>query len=576
MTINLPLRRKTLLLAALAVAYLALGGYWTWRAPAGRWTNRIFDFAMWGESDPGEWYIPAAHQFVSQRGRSCFPGHPGLPLVTVLYVEQVVLFSLGRLSGTSADFTPFIAQHTLAVWVVAKLGVVCLHLLSFAALYQFALALSRRTDVALLSAALYATSFPVLYYLNRVSVEPLMNAFFLWTVVCLVKGDEAEPPRWKPLLWMALAGICAASAFFTKIHLMALWPVFGAASIVACLGNAAPVPLRRRLMMVSAYLGALLASGAVYSYFMDWAAFARYWGSFNTQTPTPTIASVPGFFTRMSAGITSSLVNALSQTKLTDLLPACTKSNCFFFFEFLFLVAVVVGLVPVFRQAGRRRRLVCLVLAYCFLVGCIWFYRAGGTDFHGFHYLFPALAAVAPLAVAGIGVVAPGLLDETRSPWRRGLEMCAAVLVLHYGGFFAVADSKRQDHDAYVQAGGPRYFAALRMAEPSQRVAVIGRALQRFHGLSDKLAEEDRRSPLVAALMDKVFVSEEPPSERLAFAKKARRRSVGVVVDFTLANPGPWTLEEWTAMAAQGDAVPLPSGGSVAVGDPEETPESVR
>ena len=549
MTIRWGPRHPGLCLAVLSAAYLALGAYWTGRAPAGRWRNRVFDFAMWEESDPGEGYIPAAHELVSRPGRSSFPGHPGVPLNMVLFVEQAGLYSIGRLAGTSADFTSFTARHALEVWAVAKWSMVLLHLLSFVALYHFALALFRRTDVALWSVGIYATSFPVLYYLNRVSVEPLMNAFFLGTAVCLVKAEEAPPASRRPLAWAAFGGACAASAFFTKLHLMALWPVFGAAYITALMGSTTPVPLPRRLTMLLAYLGGLLASGAAYAYFTDWGAFFRFWGGFTKTTPTPG-ASVSGLLLQMGVGIASSLTDLVSKTKVTDLLPACTMSNCFFFFEFLFLLAVPFGVAPSFRQSGSRRRLLSTVLAYGLLVGAIWFYRAGGRDFHGFHYLFPVLAAVAPVAALGIAVAAPGLLDVTRSRTRRGLEMGLALVALHYGGFFAVIDSKRQDGEAFLRAGGPYYFAALRRAEPSDRIAVIGKRLDRFHGLTDDYAEEDRRSSLVRALEDKVIVSDEAPVE--LFVRRARRQGVGMIVDFTLANPGPWTLEEWASLGAHG------------------------
>lgn len=478
----------------------------------------------------------------TQRSQVFF-GHPGIPLSIVLYLEQVALYAIGRLAGSPAGFTAFTAQHALDVWLLAKLSMVVLSIVSFVALYQFALILLRRSDLALWSVGLYATCFPVLYYLNRVSVEPLMNAFFLWTMVCIAKADE-QSARMPALRWAALAGVCAVSAFFTKLHLMAALPLFGLAGLLAGTGLASPRSARRRAAMAVGYLLAAIVSGVLFSWFMDWDRFTRAWGSYGEHAPSLSARSW-----EMTTRIATALSGSLAWMK-GRWLPACTKSNCFFLFEFAFLLAALLGAVVLLRRRGGRRFLV-LVLTYCCFVACIWLYRATGRDFHGFHYLLPVMAAAAPMVVVGISHLAPGVLDTTRPLRRRCLEMGVITLVLHYTGFFAVVDSKGRDREAFVTSGAPLYFAALRKAGPSRRIVVIGGAAG-AHGLSDdSYTAPGQRAVLMLALEDKVLSRDKPPEQPRAFAGRARRLGVDFVLDFTMTQPGPWTLDEWLARAAR-------------------------
>ncbi len=545
-------RPGAIVLVALT-AYVAVGAYWVWRAPTGAWQNRMFDFEMWAENDPGGWYIPAAHDLLLHPGRLCYAGHPGLPLLIVLAGEQRALFELGRLAGTTLDLTSFIARNTLVVSATAKAGMVILHIVSFLALYHYAKIECRRRDLALLATAIYATSFPVLYYLTRVSPEPFIVAFFLWTAVCLVKAEDASEGR--ALLWAALAGCCATSAFFTKMPLMAAWPLFAAGCLLTRPGADVQRSSRRLMTTGLAYIGGASAAAGVYAVFMDWETFIRFWGAtqfWGSGRAAPPGETVLAFLWRMAYGVGAGLADQLGKAGLANLLPAVTKSNVFLFFEFLFLLAAFVGLVNGFRGAPRRR-LTLWVLSYCIIVAGMWYFRAwyfraAGEAFHGFHYLFPVVAALSPWAALGIVSVAPGIIDRGRPVLRRGLEMGVALVAVHYGGFFGVVDSKRQDRTGYLRVRAGDYSAALEGVSPSGRIAVINGSPVYYHGLADSWALPDRRSALIREL-DDLFVVKRAPMTCVDFVDEARRRSVGAVLDFTMARPGPWSLNEWTSLA---------------------------
>jgi hypothetical protein len=532
-----------LFLGLLSVAFVALGAYWTSRAPGGAWVNRLFDVYMWWENDPGGWYIPAAHGLVSKGDRGCFFGHPGTPLTMVLYAEQVGLYGIGRLVGSAAGFTPFIVQHMETVWAVAKVSMAALHAASFLVLYRFSLLLLGRRDLALWSVALYATSFPLLYYLNRVSVEPLVILFFLGTAVCLARAAGPETAR-GAALWGILAGVSATSAFCAKVHLMGPWPFVGLAAAVA--GR------RGRGPRLAAYVLGAAASLAFYTRFIDWGRFFHAWGgrvATRTGGATEPVSSAAAFGSQVLLRVLGRIAESIERTQLVDWLPACTRSNCFFLFELLFVAAGLAGLGVILARRVRLRAPIAAAVAQCAFVAAIWLYRSAGKDFNGFHYLFPAMAVLAPLAAAGLSAIAPGLSDPTRPTSRRFLEMALLTLALHHAGVFAAFDSKRQDREGYVRSGAAAQFAALARAG-SGRIVVLGRALSPFDGtasfgISDSYAAPDQRCALVAASEDVLLV--EPRKPGPGFAEKARAQGVAVVLDYSMAEPGPWTLEEWAA-----------------------------
>src|SRR5262249_7953107 len=115
-----PRRELQISVIAAAIAYVAVAAFWVGQAPAGNWSNRMFDFIMWNENAPGGYYLPAAHELLDHPGKSCFAGHPGIPLAFVLFAEQRLPHGAARLLGSPLAFTPFVARHTVAVWATAK------------------------------------------------------------------------------------------------------------------------------------------------------------------------------------------------------------------------------------------------------------------------------------------------------------------------------------------------------------------------------------------------------------------------------------------------------------------------
>ena len=156
-------------LVAITAACLLTAGAYSYLAPCGNWTNRVFNIYMWEEGDPGGYYVASAHELYSSKGQLLYPGHPGLTLQIMLHSLQRALFWAHRAGGGEAAFTGYAATHLDLLFFSSKLLVTGLHALSFWLLFYFARALVGSERAALLAVLVYATSLPVLYYMSRIS-----------------------------------------------------------------------------------------------------------------------------------------------------------------------------------------------------------------------------------------------------------------------------------------------------------------------------------------------------------------------------------------------------------------------
>ena len=439
----------TAVLLALSVAALLFGGIFSALAPCGSWDNAVFGVRMWNESDPGGYYIASAHEFYSSHGRLLYPGHPGLPLQILLNALQVLAFMI---FGGGSEFTAFIAKHVARIFFLSKLMMTALHVLSFWLLYDFARKLLGRERPALLCVLGYATSLPVLYYLSRVSVEPLMAIFFLATFLFLWDCEENLERRHggRALASAALAGAAAVSGLATKFHL--LWPLPAVGLLHLCWGGGVPFRSKLRLnerarrpALLAYAAGAALLLG-LYSRLLDWRDFFAYWDV--TGMSGGSASGVLAGLALRQAGILHAIFLGLGRMPLANWLPGLTKSGLFLFCELPLLAAAAYGAV----NFKRREKLFWPAVATAYTL-LIWLYRAVGVsgDFHDFHYLFVFML----LACVFFGLAADGLLARIT---REGSRKEAALIVLgialvHAAPIWAAFDTRVQD---------AKYFGLIR------------------------------------------------------------------------------------------------------------------
>ena len=544
------LNASAFLLAISAAAFIFSAAF-SALAPCGTWNNVLFGVPMWTEADPAGYYLVSAHELYAFHGKHLYPGHPGLTLQILLHALQAAYYALRAPGGLG--FTAFIAKNFTQVFVLSKLLATGLHLMTFVLMYRFALSLLRRERAALLAALGYATSLPVVFYLSRVSVEPLMIIFFLAAFLCSWRSlDETKRPR-RAALWAAAAGALSVAGLVTKFHL--LWPLPAACLGQLLFGDALPwkraaAGMRARRDAALAFSAAALAALALSSALMDWRDFFAYWDVGGMDHGT--IGSGLAGLIAIQIDVLKAIVRGAAAMPASLWLPGATRSGVYLLCELPLLLVAAAGAFRLFRAGGERAgRWFWLASAAAYTV-LIWAYRCFGVshDFHGFHYLF----VFTTLAAVLFGAASDAIFERRR--WEPAAQAAAIVLwiaLIHALTLKGVFDSRLQDAVLYrrVRAFG----SALASAPDRDRVALIGIDPETAVGLSG-LAILRETPPMRSALLEEMasdYVKvDRAELERLTTRPAADERPVGSVVaigvvDGVPSAVGPYPPDRWLA-----------------------------
>jgi hypothetical protein len=538
-------RARPRLGALLALLLLVYAAAFSALAPGGQWRNRLFDFVMWWDNDPGGWYLASAHELLSSPGSLLFEGHPALPMQIVLSLGQYLVYFAHGGPWSGLTFTESTARHLALVWWFSRLLATAAHLLSFWALRRLAREVTGSERAALAATLTYATSLPVLYYVSRISVEPWLVLFFCLTFLALWRGEEALAAGRRRRAWIAfaLAGAAAVSGLYSKIHLLGPFPLF-------CLG---PLLLpgasrpqgglrllsRSRLEVVAVFLVVAVLVFGLYATLMDWTNFFRLW--------KPEVDA--GAFENGAQG--GGWDQALENRALyfwhnfnpAAYLPARSRSGLFAFCELPFLLLASAALVAFLRthdEAARRFRWPTL---YAFLTFAVWLPRSHGSGWLGFHYLVLVMVV---LAVA-YGRSLDRLLERLDAPgfsWRASGLLVLGTLLLHGAALWTATDSRVQDVGIYRDARLAAYYRALAGLGPGEQILIKGKYAFRFHGLAESFAAPGRTSTLIAEIDGRFvrYASLEPGE--LTYAA-LRARGITRVLDVSGPVPLVMALQHW-------------------------------
>lgn len=466
----------------LVVSLLSFGAYFSYAAPTGLWKNQVFGTELWLENDPGGSYVASAHElFLSDQG-PLFPGHPGTTLQLLLCALQ---HAYSWIAGDERySYTSFTARHIHRVFFLSKMLVAALHALGVYFVYRLAKALHQREGAAVAAALGYATCLPFLYYLSRISVEPLLVLFFVTTFLSLAAchrrleaGDSTGA-----LVSGGLAGVLAVSGSFSKLNLLGPLPFFGLAYLLARagFGSAARVPVSRRLPSCLAFALTALLAGLLYSRLVDWRDFQALWRD------------------------NSGLRRLFQDWSFAALLPAADADGFFLLSELVFLGLAAVGWVALLRRPSPAKPDFAWLSLYSCWVIMLWSYRVATLgNLRPFHYLLPVMV----LAAVSFGSVTHGMLARSRwSRRNRWIALVAWVGLVHLGAIWSVTDSRSRDAALYQPLR--EVHAVLGDLEPGQRVGLLdrggplGRRLRHMHGLSATHAQGERESLLEAEFLE--------------------------------------------------------------------------
>ncbi len=557
--IHFPVVRRAYIvytLIALAAAAFLFGGVFSFLAPCGNWNNLLFGARMWEEVDPGGYYLSSAHELYRSHGHPLYPGHPGLTLQILLNALQAAYYGFAAPSGFG--FTTFIAKNIARAFFLSKMLITGLHVLSFVLLYLFALRLLRRERAALLSVLGYATSLPVVYYLSRISVEPLMVVFFLASFLCVWRSIDGAERRLRgpAALWAALAGAAAVCGLMTKFHL--LWPL-----PFLCLGHLwwgdrFPFVGRMiershaRLFSIIAFAVAALATFALFSALLDWRDFFALWevGGMDSGTLS---GGLTGLVTRQ-AGVLAAIADGVRTMSPSVYLPDATRSGAYFFCEIPMVAIAGLGAVLFFRrQKAQTARWLWLGAGVGYSV-LIWGYRCFGVshDFHGFHYLF----VFTILAAVFFGEASDILLERLRlGSLTKIVAIALEIFLIHQAVFWGVLNSRLHDIASYESLRVLN--EALASVHGNQRVAVIG--IDRATAVAAQglaVLTPQIHSALIEALTEDYIAVDSRDLARLTASSSPGERPIGALVSVMSVNGtptafGPFEPGRWLAETAR-------------------------
>jgi len=443
----------------LAVGYLTFSGVYSYLAPCGAWFNEIFGQPAWAENDPGGYYVASAHELAWGEA-PLFVGHPGATLVPLLLGVQSMLYAIEAPAGTS--FTRFTAQNLPQVFLLSKLLMTILHLVSFAALYALSKELLRDARAAAFAVLGYATSFAVLYFLSRISVEPLMVTFFAVAFLAVWRYQDrlTEGRLGAALGCVALAAIAAVSGAMTKLVFLGPLPFFLLLYILMSSRNEAR-RTRTGALCVFAAVGLAVLLG--FSQIIDWGAFSHQWNK---------IATGGGLEER---GRT-----------VYNFLPGFGSGQIFLLAELGFGALAAIGWVRFLlenRGSSSRALWLSVYLGYALLIFVYRVAREG--SFLPFHYIFLTQAVLSVF----FGFFTVELWRRLRIPpsgWRGAIAGLAWLVLLHGVGAWAVVDTREYDAAAFEDNRSALALAA--QLGPSDRIAIEvapGGAPQAMNSLND-------------------------------------------------------------------------------------------
>jgi hypothetical protein len=521
-----PALTATLLVSSAVTSYLS---------PCGFWTNYVFNVPFWHHGDPAGFYFGAGVHFFGD-DRSAV-GHPGLTLQLFLHLILRVFHVGHSFFGESVAFEPFIAKNIHWLFFICEVAVTALHVLSFYVLYRFARRLLPDRSPCLLAVLAYATTFPTLFYLSRISPEPLLIVFFLGTIISVwnLQQQAVAAELRKAYLWAVSAALCAAAAFYTKIHLAGPLIPFVFFQILFekhARDDSVSRRLRGRLPMAALFAASAALALWGGSLQMDWPVFARY--SYDYMPGRDSEAS------DASGAIAPDYLKAIERTPayLASRVPVflklytmnSTNEGVFALAEFFFLVCALLGLIRYVRVHPESRSRIAWLAAYWVLMAPVLIHRAS------FHYYF------IPLALASIFtgyVIWEWIGYVARNGERRRFWLGALVtLVLHGAAIVFYVNTRRQDAGFYRTQWLP-YHQALDQLPYGQRIAVItpdpqaNPPLWHVHGIYPQLIPPS--TPLQRAFEELFLFTPAAPDQATA----AQNR-VGVVLSF---NPGATSIE---------------------------------
>jgi len=559
-----------------------------WLAPAGYWINTVFGSDFWFETDPGGAYLASAIQLFESKHQYYF-GHPGVTLHLILYIVVKCYYYVASFWNGDIPFYNFAARNLSMIFFISKLCLSLFHFISFYLVYRFALKILQNDRASIIATLAYASSFPVLYFLTRISPEPIMVVFFLLSFLFIWEyHDRAARGEIKMgLMYVSLSAVSAVLGFFTKLQLLGVLPIYILIYLLAG-GLSRKNIFQKKFKKSILSAGIYIISGAFTAFFcnmfVDWNKFFQTSSDFALGLiDTGSLSLMPvSIFDRGIFIFRACIPRFLNEFIKPIFFGQGDMQGHIFWFtlsEFLFFLVALIGIVLYFRCSKARSRAIWSLL-YGVLTFFVWIYRLS------FHYLFILM----PVAAVFFGYAADIFLDRFSFVYPGRLKLARILLVVlavHFIAIMANVNSKMYDVKQYNE-GPSQVYKAMAMLNSDEHIALITKTVPsitllyksvmnslniffpyyfppeaRFLSVIDKMFVHitvnfpaSRKSDTVNAVprennvLDNIFlhITVDPPVSQKPDAVRTvlRKNKVGIVleeVDDSIL--GPFTIEEF-------------------------------
>ena len=387
----------------------------------------------------------------------------------LLGVLHKVHYWLSTILGSSTSYESFLAKNVFWVIFISKMAITAMHLLSFYILHTLTLELTRKREIALLSVLAYGTTFPVLFYINNISPEPIMVSFtllaFIWTwryLDCIERGDH-----FKGYLYISFAAIASVCAFYTKFMIVA--PLLILIPLYILLGRprsqCQTLGWRERVrdtFIFAGMGGMLLVLG---SYKVDLGKFFSYWAE---HTPgQPIYNSLDGFLMNMWEILRTVMVG-LPKSIFDNIVtrgcvfPQWNNPGMHNLSEMTFVGLGSVAAVVYWRNEEENRHKLTTILAFALMTAPIILYRCGS------HYYVIHLALISVFFSYSVYRAVAKVIGTERA-----FLMCAVTtLIVHTMSLVMFVDAKVNDINGY-ECWKP-YYDGLSKINGNERIGVVG------------------------------------------------------------------------------------------------------
>lgn len=452
----------------IGIIILSISGIISYYSLFGYWEFKVLGIPSHFNWDPGGAYLGSGITFFNQRYIS-WVGHPGIPLMALIQVIARSLYGCALIDGISVPFEAYAAKNMVKIILVSKLAISLMHMLSFYVLYIFALKLLKKKEMALLTVLAYATTYPVLFYFNNISPEPIMLLFTLLAILFIWKYLESayKHNNLRAYGFIVFAAFATACALLTKMMITAPLALFICLLILAhphsLSGNEQKLRLKQRIGNSIIYLFFFGLFIIIIGWKINWNKFFEFW--FYYSPGTPKYLTSHSWFANLYDNMGCLGIEFIKiMPKIFSLLVPRFDNiyGRFIAVELLFLLFSVFGTVRLWIKEREKRKSIEWMVVFILMITPVYINRGL------WHYLFIHLAFFSIFFSYFVYDIIDKMIKLSRK--YKIMVSAIAIILVHSLSIYYFIDSKLYDIKSYKD--WKPYYDALNEIDYNEKIGL--------------------------------------------------------------------------------------------------------